>query len=106
MAEELDIPVGIHIGPGPPGAIYLGFSHYRASLHSALTLEEALARHPKLRVYAMHAGWPLIDDMIATLYAHPQLYVDTGFIGYTLPEKEYYYYLERLVNAGLLKELC
>ena len=105
MAEELDIPVGIHVGPGPPGVIYLGASKYRASLHSAFTLEEALVRHPKLRVYASHAGWPLIDDMIATLYAHPQLYVDVGFIGFALPEKEYYYYLERLVNAGFIKRI-
>jgi predicted TIM-barrel fold metal-dependent hydrolase len=105
MAEDLDIPIGVHVGPGPPGAIYLGFSKYRASLHSAFTLEEALVRHPKLRVYAMHAGWPLIDDMIAVLYAHPQLYVDLGFIGYGLPEKEYYNYLERLVNAGFIKRI-
>jgi hypothetical protein len=30
LAEELDIPVGIHVGPGPPGAIYLGSAGYRA----------------------------------------------------------------------------
>lgn len=24
LAEELDLPVGIHMGPGPPGAAYLG----------------------------------------------------------------------------------
>lgn len=105
MAEELDIPVGIHIGPGPPGVIYLGANKYRASLHSAFVLEEALVRHPRLRVYAMHAGWPLLDDMLATLYAHPQLYVDLGIIGYAVPEKEYYYYLERLVNAGFIKRI-
>ena len=35
MAEELDIPLGIHVGPGPPGIIYLGAKNYRASLHSA-----------------------------------------------------------------------
>ncbi len=105
MAEELDIPVGIHVGPGPPGVIYLGSSNYRASLHSAFVLEEALVKHPRLRVYAMHAGWPLIDDMIATLYAHPQLYVDLGIIGYAVPEKEYYNYLERIVNAGFLNRI-
>jgi predicted TIM-barrel fold metal-dependent hydrolase len=39
LAEKLDIPVGIHIGNGPPGVIYLGADGYRARLHSALTLE-------------------------------------------------------------------
>ena len=105
MAEELDIPVGIHVGPGPPGVIYLGAKNYRASLHSAFVLENALVKHPKLRVYAMHAGWPMIDDMVATLYAHPQLYVDLGIISYHIPEKEFYFYLERLVNAGFIKRI-
>lgn len=105
MAERLDIPVGIHVGNGPPGAPYCGSSHYRARLHSALTLEEALLKHPKLRVYAMHAGWPMLDDMLATLYAHPQLYVDLAAICYFLPKKEFYYYLQRLVNAGFGKRI-
>jgi len=105
MAEELDIPVGVHVGPGPPGVIYLGAKNYRASLHSALVLESALVKHPKLRVYAMHAGWPMIDDMLATLYAHPQLHVDLGIISYHIPEREFYFYLERLVNAGFIKRI-
>jgi len=105
MAERLDVPVGIHIGCGPPGAPYLGSTHYRARLHSALGLEEALLRHPKLRVYAMHAGWPMLDDMLATLYTHPQLYVDLAAICFMIPKKEFYFYLERLVNAGFEKRI-
>ncbi|AXY74634.1 amidohydrolase [Paraflavitalea soli] len=105
MAERLDIPVAIHVGNGPPGAPYIGAVNYRARLHSAFVLEEALLRHPKLRVYAMHAGWPLLDDMLATLFTHPQLYVDLGAICYMIPTKEFYYYLERLVNAGFGKRI-
>ena len=105
MAERLDVPVGIHIGCGPPGAPYIGSSNYRAKLHSAFVLEDALIRHPKLRLYAMHAGWPLLEDMLAVLYTHPQLYVDLGAICYMIPKKEFYYYLERLVNAGFGKRI-
>lgn len=105
LAERLDVPVGIHIGFGAPGAPYLGSTHYRARLHSALGLEEALLRHPRLRVYAMHAGWPMLDDMLATLYTHPQLYVDVAAICYMIPKKEFYFYLERLVNAGFEKRI-
>ncbi len=100
MAEALDIPVGIHVGTGPPGVIYLGASGYRARLHSALTLEEVLVRHPKLRVYVMHAGYPMLDDMLAVLYAHPQVYVDTGIIVYSQPRAAFYRYLQALVDAG------
>ena len=100
VAEELDIPVGIHIGTGPPGAPYLGFRAYRASLHSPLQLEEALLRHPRLRVYIMHAGWPMLDDLLAVMWTHPQVYVDVGIIVYALPEAEFYRYLRTIVEAG------
>ena len=100
LAEELDMPVGIHIGTGPPGAIYLGASGYRARMHSALTIEEVLVKHPKLRVYIMHAGYPLLDDLLAVLYAHPQVYVDVGIIVYSQPRPAFYRYLQAIVDAG------
>ena len=99
LTEALDIPVGIHIGTGPPGAANL-FPTYRARLHSALQLEEPLLKHPKLRVYVMHAGWPLLDDMLALLWAHRQVYVEVGAIVWALPEPEFYRYLQRIVEAG------
>jgi uncharacterized protein len=105
LAEELDIPVGIHMGPGPPGAAYLGLTKYRMSLTDPLLLEDVLIRHSKLRLYVMHAGWPMIDRMIALLYAHPQVYVDTGVIDYTQPHVEFHRYLRRLVEAGYGKRI-
>jgi uncharacterized protein len=100
LAETLDIPAGIHIGPGPPGVGYLGATGYRARLHSALTLEEVLAKHPRLRVYIMHAGYPMLDDLLAVLYAHPQVHVDTGVIVFTQPRPAFYRYLQAIVEAG------
>jgi len=100
LAEELDVPIGIHMGPGPPGTPYFAAPDYRMRLSSLLLLEDVLVRHPKLRLWAMHAGWPLADDAIAALYAHPQLYVDVGVISYALPRKAFYDYLQRLIDAG------
>jgi uncharacterized protein len=105
LAEELDVPAGIHVGTGPPGVIYLGSSGYRARLHSALTLEEVLVRHPKLRLYIMHAGFPMLDDLLAVLYAHPQVYVDVGVIVYTQPRAAFYRYLRGIVEAGFGKRV-
>ncbi|HSN73215.1 MAG TPA: amidohydrolase family protein, partial [Steroidobacteraceae bacterium] len=105
LAEELDIPVGIHVDTGPPGAIYLGAKGYRARLHSALTMEEVLVRHPRLRVYLMHAGFPLLDDLLAVLYAHPQVYVGLGVIAYTQPRAVFYRYLEGIFDAGFGKRV-
>ena len=100
LAEELDIPVGIHLGPGPPGTAYFATPGYRAAAGDPFRLEPVLIRHPRLRLYAMHAGWPMGDAMIAMLYAHPQLYVDIGIIDYAFPEAEFYSYLKRLIDAG------
>lgn len=100
LAEELDLPVGIHVGTGPPGAIYLGSTDYRARLHSPLTMEEVMVRHPRLRVYLMHAGYPMLDDLLAVLYAHPQVYVDVGIIVFQQPRAEFYRYLRTIVEAG------
>lgn len=99
LAEELDVPVAIHVGGGPPGEPYAGRG-YRARLESALTMEEVLVRHPRLRVYLMHAGYPLLDDLLAVLTLHPQVYVDIGAIVYSLPREEFYRYLRGIVQAG------
>jgi len=106
VAEDLDIPLGIHMGTGPPGAPYLpGIGTYRARLHSPLLLEEALIRHPRLRVYIMHAGWPMIDDLLALLWNHPQVYVDVGLICYAIPRAEFYAYLRRIMDSGFGKRV-
>lgn len=105
LAEKLDLPVGIHVGTGPFGVIYIDSPGYRARLHSALTMEEVLVRHPRLRVYLMHAGYPMIDDMLALFYAHPQVYVDTGVIVFTQPRAAFYRYLQRMVEAGYGKRI-
>ncbi len=102
VAEELDVPVGIHVGTGPPGAPLLGFPAYRARLHSPLGLEEALAKHPKLRVWVSHAGWPMLDDMLAVLYAWPQVHVDVGVLSFAIPRAEFHRYLRRIVEAGFV----
>lgn len=100
LAEELDIPVGIHMGPGGPAEPYMGSPNYRAKNGSALKLEEVLARHPKLRVYIMHAGYPFIDDLRALLFSYPQVYVDISSIIYTEPRPAFYRYLQDIVEAG------
>ncbi|WP_156839340.1 amidohydrolase family protein [Novosphingobium aquimarinum] len=97
MAEAKDLPVGIDVGVGPPGSPMV-FPDFR--IQNPRHLEAVLARHPKLRVYAMHAGWPYVEDLKAMLYAWPQLMVDTGVLQAALTRKEYYRFLEEIVDAG------
>ena len=105
LAEELDIPMGIHIGLSKPGISYDDAPKYRAALSDPMLLEEVLIRHPKLRLYVMHAGWPMADKMIALLWAHPNVYVDVAVINWALPRPEFHSYLRRLVGAGFGKRI-
>lgn len=102
LAEELDVPLGIHVGMGSAGAAYSQSPTYRMALSDPLQYEDLLIRHPRLRIYFMHAGWPMLDAMIGMLYAHPQLYVDISGINWFIPRVEFHAYLKRLVDAGFI----
>ena len=53
----------------------------------------------------MHAGYPMIDDLLAVLYTHPQVYVDVGVIAYTQPRPAFYRYLQAIFDAGFGKRV-
>jgi predicted TIM-barrel fold metal-dependent hydrolase len=105
LAEELDIPIAVHMGSAGGQATYNGSPKYRMELNRPLRLEDVLARHPRARVQVMHAGWPFADEMVALMKAHPQVYVDLGVINWTQPRAEFHAYLRRLVDAGLGKRI-
>ncbi|MBV9623193.1 MAG: amidohydrolase family protein [Acidobacteria bacterium] len=100
LAEELDIPVAIHMGTGGSGRANVTMPKFRGSMGNRLLLEELLARHPKLRVQVMHAGYPMIDNMLTLLQANSHVYVDVAGLIWSYPIKEVNRYIERLVDAG------
>ena len=106
MAEELDIPVGIHMGEGPAnGGHFPGYEAYRVRFTSPLLLEDVLIRHPKLRIYAMHYGSPMVEQMIAMLFTYPNLYVDVACNDWLMPRAQFYSQLKQLVDAGFEKRI-
>lgn len=117
LAEELDLPVGFHLHPGPPDGVAKGMDKLRLRHGNPLLLEDVLTRHRKLRLYVMHAGWPFLEEMIALLYAYERVSVDIGVIDWTQapglidperrgePPREFYTYLKRLVDAGFGKRI-
>jgi len=104
-AEKLNIPVGIHMGTGGNGAINITNPKYRASMGNPLLLEDLLARHPKLKVWVMHAGYPMIDNMIALMGANAYVYVDVAGMIWSYPLAEVNDYIKRLVQAGFEKRI-
>jgi predicted TIM-barrel fold metal-dependent hydrolase len=100
LAEELDIPVAIHMGTGGSGRANIAMKNFRGSMGNPLLLEELLARHPKLRVQVMHAGYPMIDNMLTLLQANSHVYVDVAGLIWSYPLVEVNRYIRRLVEAG------
>ena len=98
LAEELDFPVAIHMGPGEPGQPYHGA--YRARLTNPLLFEDVLLRHPKLRLSIMHAAYPMSQALRSLLFNYPQVYVDIGGIVYNEPRAAFYAFLKDIVDAG------
>jgi hypothetical protein len=106
LAEELEVPVAVHMGVGPPGISFDPCCRgFRTSLGNPAVLEEALNRHPRLRLNVMHGGWPYLQETIALLFLYPQVYTDLGAIDWALPRPEFHAYLGALVRAGFGKRL-
>jgi hypothetical protein len=48
----------------------------------------------------MHAGYPMIDNMLTLLQANSHFYVDVAGLIWSYPLKEVNRYIERLVDGG------
>jgi uncharacterized protein len=106
LAEKLDIPVGVHLGEGPPGGMHVGGNPaYRVALGHPLQLEPVLVRHPNLRLYVMHFGSPFVDEMIALMYSHPRVYIDIAQNNWGFPREHFYSQLRRFIDAGFGKRI-
>lgn len=80
ICERYDIPVAIHTGGGPPNITYICCPNFRIKLGDPYTIEDVLARHPKLRIYMMHAGEVFYENALRLMVQYPQLYADLGVI--------------------------
>lgn len=105
LAEELDLPVGFHTGLGPTRTPYTCCPKFRNSFGNPALLEEVLIRHPKLRIYLMHAGFPYMQETIAILHMYPQVYADLGVLDWARPREEFHEYLRTLMRSGFGKRL-
>ena len=47
----------------------------------------------------------MLESMIHMLYTYPNLYADFSVLNWWLKEKEFYHYLERLVDIGFHEQL-
>jgi len=104
MAEEMGVPVQIHMGSGPPGTAAFN-KEYRISHGDPLLLEPVLAAHPNLKISIMHMAEGFNDELIMMLWTYPQVYVDIGGIMWGKGTEYFYSQLKDIVDAGYANRL-
>ncbi|MEM9285412.1 MAG: amidohydrolase family protein [Pseudomonadota bacterium] len=104
MAEEMGVPVQIHMGSGPPGTAAF-YKEYRLSYGDPLLLEPVLAEHPNLKISIMHMAEGFNDELIMMLWTYPQVYVDIGGIMWGKGTDYFYQQLKSIVDAGYANRL-
>jgi predicted TIM-barrel fold metal-dependent hydrolase len=78
LAEELDIPVGIHMGTGGSGRANVAMPKFRGSMGNPL----------------------LLDNLLTLLQANSHVNVDVAGLIWSYPIKEVNTYIQRIVDAG------
>ncbi len=53
----------------------------------------------------MHYASPLVDEMIAMMFTHPNLYVDVAGNNWLNPRAQFYDHLRRMIDAGFEKRI-
>lgn len=101
LAEELDVPVAIHVGPGPSARVPAA----NRPLGNPLLLAPVLDRHPRIRLYLMHGVSSYTPQAIELMRRYPSVYADLARQTWTGPRDTAYVRLRALMDAGLGKRL-
>lgn len=102
LAEEFDIPVGVHVGRGPRRRVPGCCPGFDDDLGNPLLLEPVLRSHPDLRIWLMHAaGWDYVDETIALMKSHPNVYAELSIVNSVMPAPMHTDALRALLDAGL-----
>ena len=100
LAESLDVPACVHMGVSFSG-ITQSAPKFRVSMGNPLLLEEMLNRHPKLRVWIAHMGFPYLQETIGIVSVYPQVFIDTSAIDWLASPEPFLSYLKELIKNGL-----
>ena len=96
-----DLTSGPEFSPIRGGArANIALPKFRGSMGDPLLLENVLARHHRLRIWIMHAGYPMIDNLLTLLRANSHVYVDVAGLIWSYPLTEVNRYIQRIVEAG------
>lgn len=80
ICERYEIPVGVHTGGSGMDITYQCCPNFRLKYGDPYTVEDVLAKYPKLKIYLMHAGEAFYEHALRLMTQYSQVYVDLGVI--------------------------
>jgi predicted TIM-barrel fold metal-dependent hydrolase len=78
ICERYNIPIALHTGISFPNTPYTCCPKFRTYFGNPQLIEDALVKHPKLKVQLAHMGYPYLEETKAILNVYPQVYVDAA----------------------------
>lgn len=105
ICERYNIPISLHTGISFPNTPYTCCPKFRTYFGNPQLIEDALVKHPKLKVQLCHFGYPYLEETKAILNVYPQVYVDIAVVDWRIPKADFYSYLKALIDAGFEKRI-
>lgn len=105
LAEELDIPVGIHVAGGPPLTAERCCPEFRLSIGDPALLEDVLVQYPRLRIFIMHGNVLTYPALLRMLQQFPHVFVDLTVFSSILPREGFHHMLRTYKRHGLLNRI-
>lgn len=113
LAEELNIPVAVHIGLGPPPESPLRADGRAPDFDEALgnpsLLRPVLEKHPDLRIWLQHAGFDerigdidFLEETFSLLSDYPGIYVDMSALHSVTPPPVHEAALKAFQDRGFI----
>jgi len=99
LADEMDIPVHIHLGGLGAGQTF------PIQLGNPLLLSEVLQKHPSLRVCVENASFPYLEEIVAVMLKYPNVYAELSTALWIPPKTAIHKHLKGLIDYGLAKRI-
>jgi uncharacterized protein len=83
IAQENDLPIGLHFAPGPPGSQLTNYPDMRLEYSNPLLMQDVLIKFPELRLSIHHAGLPIYpEETFGLMFMFPNVYVDISCLAW------------------------
>lgn len=103
IAEEFNVPLGIHAdtGPKPERVNKEERPNYYPAYANPELLKPILEKHPKLKIYLMHYGGEYSEQSLELMKMYPQIYCEISGVSLFAPKEVWEPKVKKLFNEGL-----